>query len=193
MNNARQQRGYALWVILAACLAAILAAKWWHDRSKQQRLDEAIARERSITAERVAQERREREVRETAERREFEERLAAERARSDYERSADAFRAMHAKWTEASRVAGVTARVALSGPVATLQSIRREATAMALPTCLQDARNMLGKAMQQEIDAYITFMADADFGKLLAEVEIKEARKLAQQAKEAAEACPRGA
>lgn len=186
-----RERGYALWIILLVCALALAGAKWWHDKSKQQRLDEAAARERSITAQRVAEERKAREESEAVERREYAERLAAERARGEYERAADSFRAVQTKWAEAHRVAGVTSRVALAGPVAALQSIRREAAALVLPTCLQGAQKKLLDGMQWQLDGYIAFMSDANIGKTIAEGSFKMGDELLATSRADAERCGR--
>lgn len=189
MKREVREGGYALWVILVVCLLAIGGAKWWHDRSKQQRLDEAAARERNITAQRVAEERKAREELQATERRDYEQRLAAERARSEYDRAADAFRAVQTRWAEAHRVAGVTARVALAGPVATLQEVRRDAAALVLPTCLQGAQKKLLEGMQWQLDGYIAFMSDADIGKTLAQGSFKMGDDLLTASRAEADRC----
>lgn len=189
MHDIRRQRGYALWVILLVCIAAVAGAKWWHDKSKQQRVDEAAARERNITAERAAQERREREAQMVSEKREFEARLSAERARSEYDKSADALRSIQTRWAEAHRVAGVTSRVALAGPVSTLQEIRRDAAALVLPSCLQGAQKKLLEGMQWQLDGYIAFMADVNIGKTIAEGSFKAGEALISEARSDAERC----
>ena len=66
------------------------------------------------------------------------------------------------RWDDASRLAGSTSRIALAAPVAELQSIKRDADATGVPTCVVASKNELVASMNSVIDAYLTFMSDSD-------------------------------
>ena len=67
---------------------------------------------------------------------------------------------MH-RWSDASIVAGSTARIALSPAVKDLQSIRREAEKLIVTPCLTRAQANMLVGMDAEILGYIKFMGDA--------------------------------
>ena len=66
-----------------------------------------------------------------------------------------------ARWSDASIVAGSTARIALSPAVKDLQSIRREAEKLTVTHCLTRAQANMLVGMDAEILGYIKFMGDA--------------------------------
>jgi hypothetical protein len=63
-----------------------------------------------------------------------------------------------ARWDDANQLASVSTRVTLNGPVATLQTIRRDAQAEQWPDCAKPAAQLMDQAMKTEIDAYVTWM-----------------------------------
>ena len=65
------------------------------------------------------------------------------------------------RWSDASIVAGSTARIALSSAVKDLQSIRREAEKLTVTPCLTRAQANMLVGMDAEILGYIKFMGDA--------------------------------
>ena len=65
------------------------------------------------------------------------------------------------RWSDASIVAGSTARIALSAPVKDLQSIRREAEKLTVTPCLTRAQANMLVGMDAEILGYIKFMGDS--------------------------------
>ncbi|MGP5221970.1 hypothetical protein [Psychrobacter celer] len=65
------------------------------------------------------------------------------------------------RWSDASIVAGNTARIALSPAVKDLQSIRREAEKLIVTPCLTRAQANMLVGMDAEILGYIKFMGDA--------------------------------
>ncbi|HCH26973.1 MULTISPECIES: hypothetical protein [Psychrobacter] len=65
------------------------------------------------------------------------------------------------RWSDASIVAGSTARIALSPAVKDLQSIRREAEKLIVTPCLTRAQANMLVGMDAEILGYIKFMGDA--------------------------------
>lgn len=87
-------------------------------------------------------------------------------------------------WDDANQLAGNTARIALSEPVAQLQEIRRDALNLDPPTqeCGEDARYYLLRYMDTMIDSYLEFMADADMDR---EPAISSSNDLAQDYKTA--------
>ena len=67
--------------------------------------------------------------------------------------------ALESKWVDALRVAKATSRIALSGPIAQLQAIRRDAEAVVVSECLTDAKSSLRNHMDATINAFLAFMA----------------------------------
>lgn len=100
---------------------------------------------------------------------------------------------LHSRWKDASALAGSTARIALATPVASLQAIRREAVEMVVPACLDGSKEALLQGMDKEIEGYMTFMQDANLGKILAKQMFTEANdafgKFTFRMKDA---CPKG-
>jgi hypothetical protein len=63
------------------------------------------------------------------------------------------------RWDDANQLAGASTRVSLNGPVATLQSVRRDAQAEPWPDCATNTALLMDQAMKTEIDAYVTWMS----------------------------------
>lgn len=66
--------------------------------------------------------------------------------------------AIYRRWMDAERLASATGRIALSGPVATMQAVQREAEAVAVPLCLGDAKVALVDLTSKSTTALIEFM-----------------------------------
>lgn len=64
------------------------------------------------------------------------------------------------RFQDADKLAGSTARIALSGPIAQLQEIKREASDLDAPNCALEVKERLIRYMENTIDSYLTFMAD---------------------------------
>ena len=70
---------------------------------------------------------------------------------------------MSLRLTEAVRLASSTARVALSGPVASLQALHREVLDMNVPECFAESKEHLGASAGLYVDAFLAFMSDTGF------------------------------
>ena len=66
--------------------------------------------------------------------------------------------AMFDRWSDAIKVARVTSRLGLAGPIATMQTIRREAKGLTFPGCAGETHRALVAAMTQEIALFVEFM-----------------------------------
>lgn len=66
------------------------------------------------------------------------------------------------RWNDAIKVARVTSRIGLAGPVATMQTIRREAEALTFPGCAGETHRALLAAMTQEIALFVEFMGSKE-------------------------------
>jgi hypothetical protein len=62
-------------------------------------------------------------------------------------------------WDDANSVAGSTSRIALSGPLMQLQTIRREVSDMVAPNCSAGVQLMMINYMDKVIDSYLAFMS----------------------------------
>ena len=69
---------------------------------------------------------------------------------------------VYKRWIDAERLSFSTARVALAGPVAALQELRRRAEATAVPECMRDARKALGKLIGTSVDVHLDFMSKSE-------------------------------
>lgn len=65
---------------------------------------------------------------------------------------------MYRRWVDAERLATSTGRIALAGPVASMQAVQRDAEALTVPACLSDARRALVDLTSQSTTALIEFM-----------------------------------
>lgn len=85
---------------------------------------------------------------------------------------------LYARWKDGNKVANLTSRVGLATPVAALQALRREAETLIVPDCLKPGKTNLLEAMRLEIEGFLAFMGDVNFGKLVAQANADEAAKL---------------
>lgn len=104
-------------------------------------------------------------------------RLEAAKGRSEFEKSVTAMQALRVRWDDAVKLAESTARIALSGPVGGLQSIRQEAQAMVVPSCLDDAKSALVDGMSTTINGYMAFMQNKATATLEVVIAADEAQK----------------
>lgn len=81
-----------------------------------------------------------------------------DRERAEIKKSINELNAIFEKWGDADKLATSAPRVALAGPVARLQEIKRETAAMNIAPCLLDAKTALVEGMSLRIDAYVSFM-----------------------------------
>lgn len=64
------------------------------------------------------------------------------------------------EWLDTVKVAGATSRIALSGPVAQLQRIRRDTQSAHWPQCSEQAKRHLVQMMDDQIEGFLGFMRD---------------------------------
>lgn len=76
------------------------------------------------------------------------------------EDSLDELGEIESRWSDALEVAASSSRLALSGPLADLQEIRRDTERLDLPDCLRLPRNSLVESMDGVIEAFILFLQD---------------------------------
>ena len=65
---------------------------------------------------------------------------------------------LYRRWADAEKLALATGRIALSGPIAAMQAIQREAEAMSSPACLDAARKILVELTQKSSAGLLDFM-----------------------------------
>lgn len=156
-------------IAVVVVVAAIVGWQWNVTANKER-----LAAEARIAAEAAARDAA--RVREEAE---FAERQRAEENRRAVDKAVSAIAGQRGKWNDASTLASSTARIALSGPVASLQALRRETHAMIVPPCLDHAKAALVSGMDKEIEGFVIFMQNpAQLGDLLARVPFSEAKEL---------------
>jgi hypothetical protein len=65
---------------------------------------------------------------------------------------------IESKWQDSLRVASSTSRIALSGPLMQMQSIKRELDSIYVSSCLKEAKKSLAEHMEKSISAFLSFM-----------------------------------
>lgn len=192
MIGPQQQAGEARnrVLILVFVVAAVVIVGMAVSRHLRAASDVRLAAERAALEERQRADEA-RQSRADAERRQLEDALAAQRQQSVYVQSFGALDEQYRRWKDAAVLADSTARMSLSGSVATLQAIRRETEALTLPPCLADARQQLVKGMTHVIDGFVAFLRDASIGKLVAQAAAGEAREAFAAYETAFATCPR--
>jgi len=84
-----------------------------------------------------------------------------ETRRDQVNKSLSKMEAIHQRWSDASRLANSTSRIALSGPVERLQEIQRELENMPpVVSCLNNARQNLELAVAADVESFLLFMMD---------------------------------
>lgn len=157
-------------LIVFAIVVAAIAGWQWNATANKERLAAETKAAADVAAREAA---RAREEADLAERKRAEENMRA------VEKAVFAVALQRSKWSDASTLASSTARIALSGPVANLQTLRRETQAMIVPPCLDRAKATLLEGMGKEIEGFVIFMQNpAQLGDLLAQAPFAEAKHL---------------
>lgn len=164
MTSSRKskQRGNIFLILLAVVVLMAAAGMYRsHQKEQQQKAAEQAASETQRAAEQKKRD---------EERAALQERLAQEQKQKDeLSNSLKAVDSTHERWIDAVKVAQSTSRIALSTPVAALQSIRRETQELTVPPCMDDAKTTLLSSMDLTIEGFFTFMTNkGDIGSLLA-------------------------
>lgn len=161
-RSTTKQRGNIFLILLVAA-ALLFAAGMYksYKKEQQQQATEQAAAEALAMAEQKKRD---------EERAALQERLAQEQKQKDeLSKSIKAVDAAYAKWIDAVKVAESTGRIALSTPVATLQSIRRETQELIVAPCMDAAKTALLSSMDLTIEGFFTFMTNkGEIGKLVA-------------------------
>jgi hypothetical protein len=172
-------------IMIAALVLLAGGAGAWRLSSKDNSSASQLAAGAPVVVDKAAAKNAEEEA--------FRKRQADERERELLDKAAKDLERLHGRWKDASALAGSTARIALATPVASLQAIRRETVEMVVPECLDHSKEALLQGMNKEIEGYMTFMQDANLGKLLAQSLFTEASdafgKFTFRMKDA---CPKG-
>lgn len=180
----RGQRGYVLWVILIL-LVAMAGGAWKYSdyRREAKRLAAEQEQRRQVEAE---------QARKDKERRELEARLDKERQEQDaLIVSIKSVDELLVRWDDAVKVAGGTGRIALSGPVERLQTIKRDADRLTVPPCMDQAKGHLTRSMDYTIEGYLAFMRNEfKSGDILAAPSFEFAGKQMKEFIKAREICP---
>lgn len=169
-SPSKPQKPSAFIVVLLLFGASIAAATAYKiDVVRQQkRADEQRARD-AQAAELATQ-------KAAAEKRKLEDEARAKAAATMNE-AISALKALEVKWNDAYSVADATPRIALSGPLASMQAIRRETQSMDVPECLVPAKEKFTEGMNLEIEGVSAFMTDRYNGESLAIVNHRTAKE----------------
>ncbi len=184
-----------MWVLLAALAAAVIAA-WqysaYKDRERARAESARAVAAQRAEVERVAKERKELEERQARERKAVEDRQAQEKEQKDaLASSLKDVDSMVRRWDDAVKLAGTTGRINLSGPVSTLQAVKRDAEQLVVPPCLDTGKAELVKSMSQTIEGFLVFMRnELKLGETLAQIHFDEAKTAMSAFQRARASCP---
>lgn len=67
---------------------------------------------------------------------------------------------IYRRWIDAEKLALSTPRIALAGPIATMQALARDAEGVRVPACMADAKAALGSITAKSASALLSFMGD---------------------------------
>lgn len=73
---------------------------------------------------------------------------------------------IYGQWMDAEKLANVTARIALAGPVSALQQLRRNAENVAVHACMQPAKDALVKLVTANTTSMLAFMQRSEIQSL---------------------------
>lgn len=168
MSKKHHREKGSVWIILLVLVAVVLAS-WQYSEHKAAQKQRAAAEAQAQTEQRKREQ----------ERAELERRQAEEKAQQDaLTASNKALDQVLTRWDDAMKIAGTTGRIALAAPVASLQTVRREAEALSVSLCMDPAKALLVSSMQNTIDGFITFMRNEyKLGDKLAQPSFDEASK----------------
>jgi hypothetical protein len=76
-----------------------------------------------------------------------------------------------ARWSDALEIASSTPRVSLANPLAELQTIRREFSAMEPPPCIEGAAQALMRSMDHVVEGFLLFMQQEPESRVNAEFD----------------------
>lgn len=179
-----RQRGAAVWVVLVVLALATLGAWRYNEHRTKER--QAIRQSQEAAEKQALQARAEQE------RKALEQRKAQEQAQRDsLTMSLKAVDDLVARWNDAVKVASTTGRIALSGPVATLQSIKRETEQVTVPPCLDNGKADLVKSMASTEKGFLVFMRnELNIGNTLSQGDFDDAAKAMEAYKLGRAGCP---
>jgi len=89
--------------------------------------------------------------------------------------AADQITSLLTRWLDAARLADTTSRIALSGPVSSLQQIRRDTDDIQVPSCLRLAKGHMVVGMDYAIDGFLLFMGEASDDQISSRFDLAEA------------------
>ncbi len=183
----RRQRG-SVWIILLVLIAVVVGA-WQYNGYKAEKKRMA---QMELQRQQESQKRQAEETRRELERQQLEKRLAEEKQRRDSLASANqALDSLLGRWDDAVKLASNTGRIALSGPVTTLQGLRREAERLTVSPCMDQAKNLLLKSMESTTEGFLEFMRNQlKIGDKLAQIDFDAAAKDMAAFRTARGACP---
>lgn len=175
----KRERGNVFVIVLV--LMALVVGAWQFSEYRSRQKQHAAAEAEKIRVDAARKEREELERREAAAK-------AVEDALQGALKKVDD---LSSRWADAARVAGATSRIALSGPVSNLQSLRREAKELTVPPCLDTGKEALLQSMDLTLEAYMTFMVQKDkVGELLANALFEKATEAMKGFSDARASCP---
>lgn len=182
-----RQRG-SVWIILLVLVATVVGA-WQYNEHKAEKKRLARA---ELQRQQEGQARQAEEARRESERQQLEKRLIEEKQRRDALASANqALDSLLGRWDDAVKLASNTSRIALSGPVTTLQSIKREAERLTVSPCMDQAKRLLLKSMESTTEGFLEFMRNQmKIGDKLAQIDFDAAAKDMAAFRTARVTCP---
>lgn len=180
MPISKKQSGN-VYLILLVAVACVLAA-WQYSESRDSK---RLAANGETTKSETAQRELEQKALEDRQKQ-------VEHENDALKKSMAGLRDIESRWKDARRVATASSRIALSGPVASLQAIRREADTLVVPPCADLAKSELLKSMGFTVDAFFSFMREeGEMANILAGALLDDADKAYKSYEQGLTACPK--
>lgn len=164
-------------------LAGFFAVMQWHDasRKREQAMRVAVEEAKQLALQMAEAEEKQRQQQAEEQRAAADRQLQKQRKKDEFDKSVSALSSLHARWKDAEGLAGSAARMDLVAAVESLQVIKREAAAQAVPACLATARDLLVSGMEKVIEGFMAIMQDAEAGKVLAQAKAAEGHALLER------------
>lgn len=182
MKKAREHQAGNTLLIIAIAIVVGLGGAIYMNESRKAAATQKAQREAELKAQQDRAEREREALRKAAEDAKAKDILATSLKSADD---------VMARWNDASALAGNTARMALSTPLAALQAVKRDAMTLTVPPCLSEGKVAMVKGMELTLEGYLEFLANtAKMGDILASAKFSEAKPYFDRYKAARSACP---
>lgn len=190
MHTKVSQRGMGFFSVVFLIIGLLVAAGVWKHFADAARKEQAAAEQaRQLAQQQAAKAREVTQKKMDEERRVQAEAQQQHRSRVDSAEALKTLSGIHRRWSDGIKIAINTPQIALPGPINVLQSVRRDAEMLSVPSCLVEPKKKLVAGMNKVIEVLVQFMSSAEAGRELAANEVGDIRMLFSDYESAARSC----